>query len=75
MEHDRIVALWQAVIAQAVRDVLYPELDRPTLEERCDAYDWLRSESAEPQSFLWCCNEAGIEPDAVRRQLRDAGIL
>lgn len=73
--HDRIIALWRGVVAQAVRDLLYPETEKPTPEERVAAYEWLTSDSEAQFSYLWVCDVAGLEPDEARRRLKERGML
>lgn len=73
--HERLIALWRAVIAQALQDVLHPELDKPELDERVAAYDWLTSDSEAVYSFKWACDVSDIEPDLPRRRLREMGVL
>lgn len=73
--HHRLVAFWRGVVAQAVQDVLHPELDAPTIEERVDAYNWLTSDSEATYSYLWVCDVADLAPDEARRRLRERGVL
>lgn len=72
---ERFVALWRGVVAQAVLDLVYPEVEKATPEERAAAYDWLTSDDTSRFSFLWVCDMADLEPDEPRRRLREAGIL
>lgn len=73
--HERLVALWRGVIAQAVQDVCHPELSQPTFDDRVDAYEWLTNDSDEVYSYLWVCDVADIAPDEPRRRLREMGVL
>lgn len=73
--HERLIALWLGVIAQSLRDVIHPELDKPTPEDREVAYEWLTSDSTDQYSYLWVCDVTGLEPDEARRRLREVGML
>jgi hypothetical protein len=68
-------ALWLGVVGQAVRDLLYPEIEHSTVEDRETAYDWLMSDAEGVYTYLWVCDIADVHPDVARRRLRDAGIL
>lgn len=75
VQPERMRAFWLGVIGQAVRDLLFPEVERTTPEERADAYDWLVSGSEETYSYLWVCEMTDVHPDVARRRLREAGML
>jgi hypothetical protein len=66
---------WLGVVGQAVRDLLHPEVEFSTPEERADAYDWLTSDSEAVYSYLWVCDVTDVHPDVARRRLREAGLL
>lgn len=72
---DRLIAFWRAVVAQAIQDVCHPELDRPTLDERVDAFNWLMGEGTEQFTYRWVCDMADLEPDEPRRRLREMRII
>lgn len=74
MQPERLKMFWLGVVGQAVRDLLYPEVERSTPEERVDAFDWLMSPSEATYSYLWVCDMTDLEPDVARRRLREAGI-
>ena len=43
--------------------------------ETGDAIRWLSSDSEDVGSFRWYCQMTGIDPEYVRRMLRDEGTL
>jgi hypothetical protein len=65
--------LWGSVIAQAVRDVLYPEVefkDVPAIDamkERVEALQWLESEETRRYSYRWACDMAEVDPGVARK--------
>ncbi len=73
-EHARLAWFWREVIYQNLRDLLCPELEKATQEERAAAFDWVYGDSTQPASFLWACPIAGLDPEAVRNVLRERGI-
>lgn len=75
MHPERLKMLWLGVIGQAVRDLLYPEVEHSSAEDREIAYDWLTSNSEAVYSYLWVCDVTDVHPDVARRRLREAGIL
>lgn len=76
------VCLWLGVLRQAMEDVALPSHghqhppERPQNLDQCpqckhrDALYWFRSPSYEPASFLWLCEELGLETDMVLREVR-----
>ena len=40
-------------------------------EEHTRALAWVQSNSKKEKSFLWYCDEFELEPDAVRRAIRE----
>jgi hypothetical protein len=75
MQPERLRAFWLGVVGQAVRDLLYPEVERSTPEERADAFDWLTSDAEGTYTYLWVCEITDVHPDVARRRLREAGML
>jgi hypothetical protein len=75
VQPERLRAFWLGVVGQAVRDLLYPEVECSTPEERIDAFDWLMSDAEGTYSYLWVCEITDVHPDVARRRLREAGII
>ena len=60
--------LWLAVIKQAVDDALgVPVWDA---EDAAEAWEWLMSDDPAEDGFVWCCSVVGLEPAAIRMQLK-----
>lgn len=55
--------LWCAVLALAIEDLSSGNY-RAVL-----ARSWIASREAEPGSFLWICEELGLDPEAIRRRV------
>jgi len=67
---------WGAVVLQAVDDLLKdPEETGASELDREDAFAWLASDNTRPAGFLWACSVSGIEPNIVRRLLKQRGWL
>ena len=76
-------AIWQAVLKQAVDDILVGppahELRDMQLREqeayacavRAAAEHWVEDEVNEPRRFEWVCEQLGLEPSAVRRSIQE----
>jgi hypothetical protein len=47
------------------------EVQRFALSEWERAKGWIASNSYAPGSFLWCCDQYELEPDAVRRAIKE----
>lgn len=74
-------AIWAEVLKQAVRDIVAGppefELKGLTVDERMKVYadlraaaeSWIADDANEPRRFVWVCEQLGIEPDAVRREI------
>lgn len=73
-EAARLAWFWREVVYQRLRDLLCPEVEHSTLEDRVDAFDWVFSDSEQPASFRWACAVSGLGPEAVRDVLRVRGI-
>ena len=58
--------LWNAVLDQAIKDVVDP---RTRYKDRKEAHEWFQSERQGVGSFLRVCNIIGFNPSAVRTQL------
>lgn len=77
------VAIWTAVLKQAVADILegpsMTETRDMTLEDarqyrfalRAAAEHWVEDEANEPRRFVWVCEQLGLEPSAVRRAITE----
>jgi hypothetical protein len=74
-------AIWQAVLEQAIRDIVEgphaSELRHLSLAEvraaqhefATAAQHWVDDQVNEPRRFVWVCEQLGLEPDAVRREI------
>ena len=58
--------LWNAVLNQAIKDVVDP---RTRYKDRKESLEWFQSERQGVGSFLWVCNITGFNPSRVRTQL------
>lgn len=56
-----------AILAQALRDLVYPGGFNPTRGSALDARNWFSSQETSPGSFLWICNALEIDPCLLRR--------
>lgn len=77
------VAIWAAVLKQAVADILdgpavfetrgmdLKAVELLRLELRAAAERWVYDEENEPRRFCWVCEQLGLEPTAVRRQIEE----
>lgn len=75
------VAIWTAVLKQAVKDILEGPaqwemrgLDlhaqrKLALEMREAAQRWVDDEVNEPRRFVWVCEQLGLDPSSVRRSI------
>lgn len=71
-------AIWQAVIEQAIRDILGEpsefemaglmprEANQLRLDFQAAAQAWVDDEEDEPRRFVWVCDHLGLDPQAVR---------
>ncbi len=57
--------LWSAVMTLALADLT---ATKPLLEKGARA--WFLSASRNPGSFIWVCDQLGLEPTAVKRASR-----
>ena len=71
-EQQRFQHFWREVVYQAVRDLMLK--DEATPLERRNAREWVFADADGPASFVWACVVAGLDPEAVRKELRDRGI-
>ena len=74
-------AIWQAVLEQAIRDIVTGpsvyETRGLSMEERAAmrlqfsvaAQCWVDDEENEPRRFVWVCEQLGLEPAAVRMSI------
>lgn len=69
MDNEDYLALWGAVLVQAMDDVIGMRTDRCSVEQRMSAI-WIFSNSVESRSFLWACEICSVDPERVRRMLR-----
>lgn len=73
-EQERYMLFWREVVYQAMRDLLCPELEQSTEEDRAEAFEWIYSDNVGMSSFLWACGEAGLNAEELRSELRQRGI-
>ena len=71
-EQQQFQHFWRSVVYQAVRDLMLE--DEATPLERANAREWVFDDADGPASFIWACGVAGLDPEAVRKVLRDRGI-
>lgn len=76
-------AIWQAVLEQAIRDVVqgppaYELRDLSLADQnalrlalRAAAEHWIEDDTNEPRRFVWVCDQLGLNPDAVRRSIKE----
>ena len=74
-------AIWQAVLEQAITDVVEGapqyELQGMTRDAaieydaalRAAASDWIADEGTEPRRFVWVCEVLDLDPAAVRQSI------
>lgn len=60
-------ALWRGVLVLALRDLSKKQFRRSSVE-------WFSSDSTVPNSFLWLCDELGINPDYLRRLINEKSL-
>ena len=77
------VALWAAVLKQAVADIVDGPAEwemrgldlharrKLALEMRAAAEHWVEDKTNEPRRFVWVCEQLGLEPSVVRRQIEE----
>lgn len=66
------IGLWCAVVTQAFEDAGGGGVTsgQPIdLGRQARALGWIRSSRTDEGSFLWCCENLGLDPAAVRRQV------
>lgn len=68
-----LVKLATAILIQAIRDFLSPQLklESDWKEWQADAGDWFDSDSFDPGSFHWICQIIGLSPETVREWVFD----
>lgn len=67
-ERERFALLQRETVYQAVRDLLLTS--EATEQEREESRTWLFSDNKEEGSFLWACAVSGLDPEAVRAEVR-----
>jgi hypothetical protein len=60
--------LRREIVYQAMRDLMLT--GEATGDERTEAREWLFSDAKRDGSFLWACWDAGLDPEAVRAEVR-----
>lgn len=70
------VDLWIRQVQSACLDYVYGVSDEQVRlwkkEQRDAAEEWLFSESREPGSFLWVCDNLGVNPMDLRARVKTA---
>lgn len=56
------IALWTAVMAAAIKDLIHPTRSGP-------ARAWFKPNISWPGSFIWTCHALSLDPTAVRERL------
>lgn len=76
-------AIWQAVLEQAIRDIVegpslwefrgmsLAEMKCARLEYQAAAQHWVDDEVNEPRRFVWVCEQLGLDPAAVRKSIEE----
>lgn len=78
-------AIWAAVLKQAIKDVVegpgvferphadatLAEMNQFRREIQVAAQRWIDDDVNEPRRFVWVCEQLGLDPDAVRRELEE----
>jgi hypothetical protein len=65
---QRFALLQRETVYQAVRDLMLT--GEATEDERTAAREWLFNDAKGDGSFLWACSDAGLDPEAVRAEVR-----
>ena len=60
-----------AILAQALRDLVYAGRFSPTKGPAFDALKWFSSEQTSPGSFLWICTALEIDPCPLRQWVEE----
>lgn len=75
-------AIWQAVLEQAIRDILEGPSEFETrglmpreavqlqLDFQAAAQHWVDDEENEPRRFEWVCDHLNLDPQAVRTGIK-----
>ena len=67
MKIDPTADLWLGMIESQILDVLEPENQGATPEERDAAFDWLMSDDDGPRTFMWAAEQLGLSDGIIRR--------
>lgn len=75
-------AIWQAVLEQAITDVVdgpsAKEMHMMSAAEQVEfraaiqyaAKDWIEDEGDDPRRFVWVCEQLDLNPTAVRKAIK-----
>ncbi len=74
-EPERVAWFWREVVFQNLRDLLSPNAEGASEEDRRLAAEWVLDDNPHHGSFLWACSAAMLDPEAVRDVLREKGIV
>jgi hypothetical protein len=73
--------LWQAVLEQAIKDIVSgpsafemrgkspDEMRAMRLQFQVAAQCWVDDDANEPRRFVWVCEQLGLDPAAVRKSI------
>ena len=62
---------WRAVVEQAIYDLLKPEVFKPTAKDQSNALAWIRSEHRGIASFMWACEQGGLDPRELKIRVKE----
>lgn len=63
--------LLAAILAQALRDLIYAGRFSPTRGLAFDARNWFSSQETSPGSFIWICTALEIDPCPLRQWVEE----
>lgn len=81
-------AMWQAVLEQAMKDIVdgpsewefrgarlsADQRDEQEQALRLAAEEWVADDRNEPRRFVWVCDMLSLEPTAVRRAINEKKV-
>jgi hypothetical protein len=76
-------SLWAAVLEQAIKDIVeepkpgeigqkltWAEFEKLRGDLKAAAAEWVADEENEPRRFVWVCDQLGLDPSAVRNEIK-----